>query len=210
METVGQTTARERKSRVLNFRVPPTVESQLLACLDPANGVTSADQAARKILLAALADREQERRLTALRVDNLLQSEIFTGDAEHVLREFPAKICRTCICSPPYWRQRDYHHPDQLGQERTPERYIDRLADAFDEVHRALANNGTLWVVIDDSYWKKQLVGVPWRLAFELQRRGWFWRAEIVWHKPCKPEPCKDRPTRAHDCQSSVLTCRAL
>lgn len=53
--------------------------------------------------------------------------------------------------------------------------------------------------MIADSYFRKQLAGVPWRLAFELQRRGWFWRAEIVWHKPCKPEPCKDRPTRAHE-----------
>jgi len=62
-----------------------------------------------------------------------------------------------------------------------------------------LKEDGTLWVVIDDTYWKKQLVGIPWRLAFELQRRGWFWRSEIVWSKASTPDGAKDRPTRAHE-----------
>jgi site-specific DNA-methyltransferase (adenine-specific) len=46
----------------------------------------------------------------------------------------------------------------------------------------------------------KDLIGVPWRLAFELQRAGWFLRADIVWHKPnAMPESVKDRPTIAHE-----------
>jgi DNA modification methylase len=56
--------------------------------------------------------------------------------------------------------------------------------------------------VIDDTYRHKQLVGIPWKLALELQRRGWIWRAEIVWSKASVPEGVKDRPTRA---QESVL-----
>jgi site-specific DNA-methyltransferase (adenine-specific) len=199
MQIAGPSTAHERKSRVLNFRIPPSVEAQLSAALDPGAGVTSPDQAARKILLEALAEREQERRLSALSVDNVRRWEVYTGDAATVLRKLPPKICRTCVTSPPYWHQRNYGHPDQIGQERTPERYINRLADVFEEVHRVLTDDGTLWVAVDDSYWKKQLVGAPWRLAFELQRRGWFWRSEIVWSKSSTPEAAKDRPTRAHE-----------
>jgi site-specific DNA-methyltransferase (adenine-specific) len=199
MQIAGPSSAHERKSRVLNFRIPPSVEAQLSAALDPGAGVTSPDQAARKILLEALAEREQERRLSALSVGNVRRWEVYTGDAATVLRKLPPKICRTCVTSPPYWHQRNYGHPDQIGQERTPERYINRLADVFEEVHRVLTDDGTLWVAVDDSYWKKQLVGVPWRLAFELQRRGWFWRSEIVWAKASTPEACKDRPTRAHE-----------
>jgi site-specific DNA-methyltransferase (adenine-specific)/site-specific DNA-methyltransferase (cytosine-N4-specific) len=45
----------------------------------------------------------------------------------------------------------------------------------------------------------KQLVGIPWKLALELQRRGWNWRAEIVWSKASVPEGVKARPTRAHE-----------
>jgi DNA modification methylase len=46
----------------------------------------------------------------------------------------------------------------------------------------------------------KDLIGIPWRLAFALQADGWFLRSEIIWHKPnCQPESVKDRPTRAHE-----------
>lgn len=46
----------------------------------------------------------------------------------------------------------------------------------------------------------KDLIGVPWRLAFALQAAGWYLRADIIWHKPnCQPESVKDRPTRCHE-----------
>ena len=90
-------------------------------------------------------------------------------------------------------------HRGQLGRERPPEQYVSRLADILTEVHRTLRDDGTLWVNLDDTYWRKQLAGIPWRLAMELQHRGWFWRAEIVWAKASTPEAVKDRPTRAHE-----------
>lgn len=125
--------------------------------------------------------------------------EVFEGEAGRVLANLAAKFCQTCITSPPYWRQREYRHRDQLGWERTPDQYVNRLADILTEVHRVLRDDGTLWVNLDDTYWHKQLSGIPWRLALELQRRGWFWRAEIVWAKASTPESVKDRPTRAHE-----------
>ena len=67
------------------------------------------------------------------------------------------------------------------------------------QVHRVLKDDGTLWLNIDDTYWHGQLAGIPWRVAFQLQRLGWRWRAEVVWHKTAKPENAKDRPTRAHE-----------
>tara|TARA_B100000949_G_scaffold234985_1_gene255943 strand:+ start:454 stop:1380 length:927 start_codon:yes stop_codon:yes gene_type:complete len=46
----------------------------------------------------------------------------------------------------------------------------------------------------------KNLLGLPWRVAFALQADGWYLRQEIIWHKPNPmPESCKDRPTRAHE-----------
>ena len=46
----------------------------------------------------------------------------------------------------------------------------------------------------------KDLVGMPWRLAFALQAAGWYLRADIVWHKPAPmPESVRDRPTKAHE-----------
>jgi DNA modification methylase len=46
----------------------------------------------------------------------------------------------------------------------------------------------------------KDLVGIPWRVAFALQADGWWLRSDIVWHKPNPmPESVTDRPTRAHE-----------
>ena len=46
----------------------------------------------------------------------------------------------------------------------------------------------------------KDLIGVPWRVAFALQSDGWYSRAEFVWYKPnAQPESVKDRPARAYE-----------
>jgi DNA modification methylase len=46
----------------------------------------------------------------------------------------------------------------------------------------------------------KDLIGIPWLLAFALRADGWFLRSEVIWHKPaCMPESVTDRPTRAHE-----------
>jgi DNA modification methylase len=46
----------------------------------------------------------------------------------------------------------------------------------------------------------KDLIGMPWRLAFALQSDGWYLRSDIIWHKPNPmPESVTDRPTKAHE-----------
>jgi DNA modification methylase len=46
----------------------------------------------------------------------------------------------------------------------------------------------------------KDLMGIPWRVAFALQADGWYLRSDIIWHKPNPmPESIKDRPTRSHE-----------
>lgn len=46
----------------------------------------------------------------------------------------------------------------------------------------------------------KDLVGIPWRVAFALQADGWWLRSDIIWHKPNPmPESVSDRPTKAHE-----------
>lgn len=155
--------------------------------------------------------------------------EIIVGDAAELLRERPAGSFRCCVTSPPYWGLRDYGYPEQVGAEPDIHRYIEKLVQIFREVRRVLADDGTLWLNIGDSYtsggraWRdddkknparamsyrpatpvglkaKDLVGIPWRVAFALQADGWYLRSDIVWYKPnCQPESVKDRPTRAHE-----------
>ena len=155
-------------------------------------------------------------------------SKIIVGDCLEVLRTLPDCSVQTCITSPPYWGLRDYGHDGQLGLERTPEEYVANMVAVFREVRRVLADDGTLWLNLGDSYAAnrsyqvtdnkhtdvgnnggmsvpdglkpKDLVGIPWRVAFALQADGWWLRQDIIWHKPNPmPESVTDRCTKAHE-----------
>lgn len=78
--------------------------------------------------------------------------EILHGEALDQLQNLEADSVQTCVTSPPYWRLRDYKHPDQLGQESTPDEFVERLVAIFDEVRRVLRPDGTLWLNLGDSY----------------------------------------------------------
>ncbi|GAA0367832.1 site-specific DNA-methyltransferase [Rheinheimera sp.] len=156
-------------------------------------------------------------------------STIFEGDALTVLRRLPNNSVRCVVTSPPYWGLRDYGIDDQIGLEQTMPQFIQRLVAIFSEVKRVLTEDGSLWVNIGDGYTSgnrgyrapdkknparamgvrpdtpdglkpKDLLGIPWRLAFALQDDGWYLRSDIVWHKPnAMPESVKDRPSRSHE-----------
>jgi DNA modification methylase len=133
---------------------------------------------------------------------------IYVGDAAETLKTLDAGSARTCVTSPPYWGLRDYGQEAQLGVEGSPEAFIENLCLVFDEVWRVLADDGTLWVNIGDSYGKtamgdvkvKDLVGIPWMFAFAMRARGWYLRQDIIWSKPNPmPESVKDRCTKSHE-----------
>ncbi len=78
--------------------------------------------------------------------------EIICGEALEALKKLPGESVDMCVTSPPYYGLRDYGIDGQLGIERTPDEYIERLTNIFSEVHRVLKKDGTLWVNIGDSY----------------------------------------------------------
>ena len=157
------------------------------------------------------------------------ESTLFAGDALNVLRRLEEKSVQCVVTSPPYWGLRNYGIEAQIGLEETLPQFIDKLVSVFSEVKRVLKNDGTFWLNIGDGYtsgnrgWqapdkknparamdvrpdtpeglkRKDLIGMPWRLAFALQEDGWYLRSDIVWHKPnAMPESVKDRPARAHE-----------
>ena len=118
---------------------------------------------------------------------------------------------------------------NQLGLEPTPELYVAHMVEVFREVRRVLRDDGTLWLNLGDSYngsgpsggpgkqytnrgsqdttaknvrglKPKDLVGIPWRVAFALQADGWYLRCDIIWSKPNPmPESVTDRPTKSHE-----------
>lgn len=154
---------------------------------------------------------------------------VLIGNTLDKIRVIPDNSIRCIITSPPYFGLRDYGMAAQIGQEKTPELYIQSLVDVFRECRRVLRKDGTLWVNIGDSYAanrtyrvkntigsaehtyspgsripsgmkQKDLMGIPWMLAFALRSDGWYLRSDIIWAKKnCMPESVKDRPTRSHE-----------
>lgn len=157
------------------------------------------------------------------------ESLLLQGDACHALQRLPAASVQCAVTSPPYWGLRDYCTEGQIGLEKSLPQFLNRLVAIFNEVKRVLRPDGTLWLNIGDGYTSgnrgyratdkknparamtvrpgtpdglkpKDLLGIPWRLAFALQDDGWYLRSDIVWQKPnAMPESVKDRPTRSHE-----------
>lgn len=149
------------------------------------------------------------------------------GDCLSVLRTLPDGFVQTCVTSPPYFGLRDYGHADQIGLEPTPQAFVDKLVEVFREVRRVLKDDGTLWLNLGDSYSSggratrgvdkmlparsmdvrpddglkpKDLIGIPWMVAFALRADGWWLRQDIIWHKPNPmPESVTDRCTKSHE-----------
>ena len=152
---------------------------------------------------------------------------ILTGDALEQLLQLPPESVHTCVTSPPYYNLRDYGAAGQIGNEASVEEYLQTLVSVFREVRRVLRADGTLWVNMGDSYatrsgsqpptntrnscghtakntprgYKyKDLIGVPWQLAFALRADGWYLRQDIIWAKSnCMPESVRDRCTKSHE-----------
>jgi len=155
---------------------------------------------------------------------------IIQGDALTRLKELPSESVDCCITSPPYFGLRDYGVEGQIGLEESPEAYVSKLVEVFREVRRVLKDDGIMFLNLGDSYagsgkggqseekrsenWQpqygnkgkryglkpKDLIGIPWMVAFALRADGWYLRSDIIWHKPnCMPESCKDRPTKSHE-----------
>jgi DNA modification methylase len=163
-------------------------------------------------------------------------NKVYWGDCRDSMRQMAKEGVKVqmCVTSPPYYGLRDYGADGQIGLEQTPQQFIDNLVEVFACVWDILAEDGTLWVNLGDSYarvggdssqkgrhWdnrknnpttghnryakdmgvkEKNLLGMPWRLAFALQEFGWYLRQDIIWHKPNPmPESVTDRCTKAHE-----------
>jgi len=136
--------------------------------------------------------------------------KLLSGGAIDVLKDIPVNTFHMAVTSPPYWDQRNYRVKGQLGQEETPEEYVEALVGICREVKRTLREDGTFWLNIGDGYCKKtiknsnikqkDLVGIPWMVAFALRKDGWYLRSDIIWKKTNPmPESQRTRPSKSHE-----------
>lgn len=116
------------------------------------------------------------------------------GDALTIARSLPNESVNCIVTSPPYFNLRDYGIEGQYGNESTVDEYVTVMRELFHELRRVLADDGTLWLNLGDTYHNKELLCIPHLVAFALKGEGWVLRNEIVWHKRDGiPEPVKDR-----------------
>ena len=122
------------------------------------------------------------------------------GDSLEVLATLPSESIDMSITSPPYWGQRKYES-DGIGAESSPTEFIDSLLAITKEIHRVLKPTGSFWLNLGDSYNKKALVGVPWRVAIRMMdEQGWILRNEVIWNKlKGGMDQTKDRLANAHE-----------
>lgn len=131
-------------------------------------------------------------------VDNKLRYCFEVGDSADLLKSVPSNSVDCVITSPPYWQQRVYEDYDGeisniIGSEETPEEYVENLMTVIREVKRILKPTGTFWLNIGDKFWKKCLMGMPWRVALAMQNEGWILRSDIIWDEMKGTQSCKDR-----------------
>lgn len=113
------------------------------------------------------------------------------GDAAMVLRSLPSNVFDCCMTSPPYWGKREYAE-DGIGLENHYRDFIDNLVAVCAEIKRVLRPTGSFWLNIGDSYYRKKLVGIPWRvrnvhehiLHFVAKPRGYFYDADAIRSTP--------------------------
>jgi DNA modification methylase len=80
------------------------------------------------------------------------RNKIYCGDILKVLKTFPDNCVNCCITSPPYYGLRNYNVKGQIGNEKSPEEYVNNLVEIFREVRRVLKSTGTFWLNIGDTY----------------------------------------------------------
>ncbi len=136
---------------------------------------------------------------------------VLIGDVLERLKEIPSESISCVVTSPPYWNLRDYYVNGQIGHEKTPEEYIDKLAVVSKELLRILKKDGAYFLNIGDTYIDKGLQMIPQRLAYKMineikiigknkKKIGWLLRNQIIWYKPNHmPSPAKTRFTNTYE-----------
>lgn len=125
---------------------------------------------------------------------------IVVGDALNILKIFPDQTIDCCMTSPPYWAKREYSNGG-IGLEEHYTDYINNLLAICAEVKRVLRNTGSFWLNIGDSYYNKQLLGIPWRVALAMtDQQEWTLRNEVIWNKvKGGPDNAKDKLGNVHE-----------
>lgn len=111
------------------------------------------------------------------------QPVLLCGDCLEWLKKFPDNSIDCIITSPPYYRKREYL-AGGIGMEKSWQEYVQAILAVTSELYRVLKPTGSLWLNLADSYYKKELLNLPHRIAIRMQdEQGWILRNTVIWDK---------------------------
>ena len=133
-------------------------------------------------------------------MDYLNKIILVSGNAYELLQDLPENSINSIVTSPPFLWQRISDIEGHIGNEPRVEDYVTKIVDFFELSKKSLTGDGTVWLNIGEIFRHKQVVGVPWRIAFAMQEAGWRWVDTVVWNKmnKCFGGP-KKRTTLCHE-----------
>lgn len=109
------------------------------------------------------------------------------------MEEVDDESIQLVFTSPPYWNKRTYSNKKKfLGNEKTPEDYVDHLVDHLSDVHRVLSKKGSFFLNIGDTYLDGNLLNIPHHVSIGSQDEGWILRNTIIWSKT-NPKPSSSK-----------------
>jgi DNA modification methylase len=120
--------------------------------------------------------------------------KVILGDIRKIATHLPDNSVDCIVTSPPYWMQRDYTHPDQIGREETPEEYANEIADTFRNLRPKLKKTATIFLNVGYKYLNGELLLIPEMIALKMRSQGFVLKNKIIWWKPnAMPTPARDR-----------------
>ncbi len=127
-----------------------------------------------------LQNRKKTEGLNLVRHNN---SVIYKKSSE-LMTELGDESVQTIICSPPYWKMRDYKiGDDQLGHQKTLDEFTTKLSNHFNDAKRVLKSKGSLFVNLADRKSDGKLVPLVFSFAQKMISNGWIWVDNIIWIK---------------------------
>ena len=117
----------------------------------------------------------------------------FYQQSSEKMEQISSSSCDLVMCSPPFWKLRNYTNNDILGSESTSEEYVQNIVNHLSsEVNRILLPTGSFFIELGDTFLEGNLQNIPHRIAIEFQKRGFIQRNSIVVNRK-NPKPSSSK-----------------
>ena len=140
-----------------------------------------------------------------VKVKSKVNSILIWGDVFAGLKTLKPESVDCVITSPPYFDQRDYGFPNQIGNESSLDDYLSKLTYLFGILKDKLKPQGIFFLNIGDKYLAKYgnspLGLIPYKLAFMMKEKcGWILEDTLIWYKPNHmPSSVKNRFANSYE-----------